>query len=152
MRATLEQLPPRYHAQVREKLAAARPKKRSLGKGAKRGKGYPGVSIHAPNVSIERVRLQLKAEKIAGWVMEFVFHPTRGWRFDFAFPGDKVALEVEGLTHKFGRHQRFQGYTEDCKKYSEAALLGWKVLRVTPQMVRRGLAIDYIKRALSIQT
>lgn len=145
LRLTLDQLPPRMQEQAREKL---RPRVKSAKPSSLATRNRRSVNIPAPNVSIERLRMQLKAEGIAGWVNEYRFHPQRGWRFDYAWPLAKVALEVEGLTHKFGRHQRFQGYTEDCKKYSEAALLGWRVLRVTPQMVRRGFAIDYIKRAL----
>lgn len=148
MRMTLDQLPPRLQEQAAEKLAAERRRKKP---GPAKGQARrPSNKIPAPNISIERLRQQLRAEKIAGWVNEFRFHPERGWRFDYAFPLLKVAIEVEGLTHKFGRHQRFQGYTEDCKKYTEASLLGWKLIRVTPQMVRHGLAIDYIKRALNV--
>lgn len=32
------------------------------------------------------------------FVREHRFHPTRRWRFDFAWPDEKVALEVEGGT------------------------------------------------------
>lgn len=36
-----------------------------------------------------------------GMVREFRFHPKRMWRFDFAWPAQKVALEFQGGT--FGR-------------------------------------------------
>lgn len=58
-------------------------------------------------------------------VGELEFHPTRGWRFDWAFPAIKLAVEVEG----FGRHQTYTGYRGDCEKYNAALLHGWRVLR-----------------------
>ena len=31
-----------------------------------------------------------------GGTPEYRFHPTRKWRFDYAWPENKIALEVEG--------------------------------------------------------
>jgi very-short-patch-repair endonuclease len=56
---------------------------------------------------------------------ELKFHPTRRWRFDFALPSQKLAIEIEGR----GRHQTVAGTRADCEKYNEAARLGWRVLR-----------------------
>lgn len=56
---------------------------------------------------------------------EHRFHPTRRWRFDFAWPACKVAVELEGR----GRHQTVAGVRADCEKYNTAALMGWTVLR-----------------------
>ena len=72
---------------------------------------------------------------------EFVFHPGRKWRFDFAWPSNMIAVEIEGR----GRHQSFGGFEADCYKYNAAALLGWRVLRYTPAMVMRGDAINDMK-------
>jgi len=66
----------------------------------------------------------------------FQFHPTRRWKFDFAFPEIHVAVEIEGLIGGVGgRHQRMAGYQGDCEKYREAAKLGWLVLRYTGQEI-----------------
>ena len=54
-------------------------------------------------------------------VREFKFHPTRRWRFDFAWPDHKVAAEVEGGTWTGGRHTRGSGFEKDCHKYNAAA-------------------------------
>ncbi len=62
---------------------------------------------------------------------EYRFHPDRKWRFDFAWPDSRLAVEIEGLTRGGGRHQRMTGYTSDCEKYREAVRLGWRVLRYT---------------------
>ena len=79
---------------------------------------------------------------------EFGFHKTRRWRFDFAWPEKKLAVEVEGGTWAGGRHVRPAGFEQDCEKYGEAAILKWSVLRVTSKMVNDGRALQMIERAL----
>ena len=76
---------------------------------------------------------------------EFMFHPDRKWRFDFAWPEQKIAVEVEGR----GRHQSFDGFLADCGKYNSAAKMGWRVLRYTPAMVRAGVAINDVMEILN---
>jgi very-short-patch-repair endonuclease len=77
---------------------------------------------------------------------EFAFHPSRKWRFDFAWPERKLAVEIEG--GRFGRHQMPGGFAGDCCKYNSAAKLGWTVLRYTTAMVTAGTAIDDMKEML----
>lgn len=79
---------------------------------------------------------------------EVLFHPTRKWRFDYAFARAMVAVEIEGGTRQGGRHSRHEGFERDCEKYNEAAILGWKVLRFTTEMVTTGTAINTVLRAL----
>jgi len=66
---------------------------------------------------------------------EVRFHPVRRWRFDFAHPSTLVAIEIEGGTWVGGRHTRPAGFHKDCEKYNTAALNGWTVFRLTPQMI-----------------
>lgn len=77
---------------------------------------------------------------------------SRGWRFDFAWPVKKVAVEVEGGT-SFGksRHSRGAGFERDCQKYNRAARDGWIVLRYSTAMVISGEAIDEVLEVLSAQ-
>lgn len=75
---------------------------------------------------------------------EFRFHPERKWRFDFAWPEQKVAVEVDGGVFSGGRHTRGMGFIRDCEKLNMACEMGWKVLRYQPgkldyQQVRRVL-------------
>ena len=80
--------------------------------------------------------------------LEFMFmYPMRKWRFDMAWPDKRLACEVEGITPEGGRHQRMRGYSEDCAKYSEAAIRHWRVIRVTSMMIKRGVALDMLERA-----
>lgn len=79
---------------------------------------------------------------------EHKFHPDRRWRFDYAWPDLKVALEVEGGIWSGGRHTRGAGYAKDMEKYSEAAILGWAVIRCTPDQLCRMMTLDMVKRAV----
>ena len=65
-------------------------------------------------------------------VKEHQFHDTRKWRFDYAFPNLKVAIEVDGAVWTLGRHNRPAGYLADMEKLNTAASMGWLVLRITP--------------------
>ena len=58
-------------------------------------------------------------------VREHRFHPVRRWRWDFALPAIKLAVEIDGR----GRHQTVQGVRNDCAKANAAVALGWRVLR-----------------------
>ena len=57
-------------------------------------------------------------------VCELPFHPTRKWRFDVAWPDQRVAIEIEGGAFIGGRHTRGIGYEKDLEKYAAALLLG----------------------------
>ncbi len=46
-------------------------------------------------------------------VAEYRFHPGRDWRFDFAIPSHRVAVEVEGGAFNGGCHIRPEGYLRD---------------------------------------
>lgn len=81
--------------------------------------------------------------------VEYPFHPSRKWRFDLAWPSSKVAVEVEGGTFIAGRHSRGRSFEADCEKYAEAAIAGWRVLRVTTDMVDDGRALGFVQRALA---
>ena len=65
------------------------------------------------------------------WEKEYKFAPKKRWRFDYALPDKKLAVEYEGVNADKSRHTSLKGYTGDCKKYNTAALLGWTVLRYT---------------------
>lgn len=78
---------------------------------------------------------------------EYKFHAERRWRFDYAWPDAKVALEVEGGVWVGGRHTSAKGFLNDIEKYNAATVLGWKVLRCTPQMLRTLATVKMIKEA-----
>jgi len=92
----------------------------------------------------------LKWNLLPGPVRELMFAPPRRWRFDFAYPERLLAIEVDGGSYVQGRHTRGSGFEKDIEKLNEAALIGWRVLRVTPAMIRDGRAIRIIKRGLEV--
>jgi very-short-patch-repair endonuclease len=92
---------------------------------------------------------QLKAAGIQGYVRELRFHPLRKWRFDFAFPDGKLAVEIEGGKWIRGRHQRPGGFQSDSEKYNEAVRLGWRVLRFTGDDLGNRKAIDAVSEMLA---
>ncbi len=77
---------------------------------------------------------------------EFKFHPTRKWKFDYAFPEQQIAVEVEGGIYGYkdksgkfksrGAHSSITGIKRDIEKYNAATVLGWKVLRLTSEQAR----------------
>lgn len=81
-------------------------------------------------------------------VRELRFHPVRRWRFDYAIPDHKIAVEVEGGVWTQGRHTRPRGFLGDMEKYNAAAALGWRVLRVTPDTLTTRATLDLIRRTI----
>ena len=72
-------------------------------------------------------------------------------RFDFAFIESKIAVEVEGNAWNVrggGSHMQ----DSDLEKYNLAALLGWRVLRFSPGMMKRDPdgCIKIVKDCLSM--
>lgn len=90
------------------------------------------------------LRKRLDAAGYTGYVQEHMFHPTRRWRFDFAWPDLKLAIEIQGGTHIGGRHTRGSSVEEDYIKFNSATVLGWSVLQVTGDQVRSGYALSVL--------
>ncbi len=82
-------------------------------------------------------------------VKEFKFHPVRKWRFDYAIPEHKIALEVEGGVWTGGRHTSSVGFMKDMEKYNTATLMGWRVFRTTPDELYRLKTLNLLKTAIS---
>lgn len=81
---------------------------------------------------------------------EYRFDANRKWRFDFAFPDSKLAVECEGAVWTNGRHTRGSGYTADIEKYNSATLQGWRVLRYHAELISSGEALNQIEIALGL--
>ena len=82
-------------------------------------------------------------------VKEHKFHPKRKWRFDYAIPEHKIALEVEGGVWTGGRHIRAQGFLGDMEKYNTATLMGWRVFRTTPDDLYKMVTINLLRQAIN---
>ena len=81
---------------------------------------------------------------------EFVFHPERKWRADFAHLESKTLIEIEGglFIKGGGRHNRAAGFIADATKYVEAFLAGWNVVRLTEAQITAPLIERLIHRVL----
>lgn len=123
----------------------------------------------------ETLALHIRAEGLPTPEREHVFAEGRRFRFDFAWPLLKLSVEVDGgvgysrcstcggtggvfphspcgscraTGRSRGRHVRPAGFERDLEKLNLATLLGWRVLRFTPRMVKSGEAIRVLKQAL----
>lgn len=99
----------------------------------------------------KQMAYQIKVAKLPKPEEEYIFHPDRKWRFDFAYPDLMIGIECEGGTwaKEAGRHNRGKGFRDDCIKYNEAALLGWRVLRFTSDLIAGGMALQVIEKAIA---
>lgn len=99
--------------------------------------------------------------KAAGWpkpFREYRFHPERKWRFDYAWEGQRniegdyilmgrmLAVEIQGGIWTGGKHGRGSGIVKDYEKLNHAQALGWKVLQLTPQQVRKGELQSWLEK------
>jgi very-short-patch-repair endonuclease len=76
----------------------------------------------------------------------------RRYIYDFAFPAQKLVVEVQGAIFKpQTAHTSGTGITRDCNKLNLATIAGWRCLQVTSNMIRDGRALYYIERALGIK-
>lgn len=115
----------------------------------------------------EAARLGLSAGKAKGrpktpppvvpWAAWGIPEPTpefrfceRKWLFDWAWCEVKVALEQDGGVWVRGRHSRGKGQIADMAKLNRAAVLGWAVLRCTPQQLESGEIMATIREALGL--
>ncbi len=81
-------------------------------------------------------------------VKEYKFHEYRKWRFDYAIPSKKIAIEVEGGVWIQGRHNRANGFLGDMEKYNTATAMGWRLLRTTPQELMTTKFIGVVKKTV----
>ena len=125
---TIADLSERYRLQIARQLAQA-----------KRPTTISREPDPAPEPKLkrefERAEVFLRAlevRRIPRPEREWKFEAKRRWRFDYAWPQMLIALEVEGGVWTGGRHTRGAGFVRDMEKYNRAAVLGWRLLRVTP--------------------
>lgn len=88
--------------------------------------------------------------KIPVPVSEWKFHPKRKWRFDFAWPDLKLAVELHGaIFSKYRSGHQASGHIRDMEKINSAVELGWKVLQYAPN-TKLGVDYQQIKRVIDL--
>lgn len=66
----------------------------------------------------------MRGAGVTGWVSNFAVGP---YEVDFAFPGPRVAIEIDG----FAFHSDPEAFQRDRKRQNALALMGWQILRFT---------------------
>jgi hypothetical protein len=94
--------------------------------------------------------VQCKALKLPEPVAELRFAPPRRWRFDWAWPEQKLALEVQGGLFSNGRHVRGAALLKEHEKLNAAAARGWRVMFTTPQDMANGNAVLLVEQGLKL--
>ena len=92
--------------------------------------------------------LQIKALGLPGPIREYQAIKGRKFRFDFAWPGHKLLVEVNGGTYTQGAHSTGRGIARDYEKANLAVLQGWRVLTFDGKVVKSGEAVEVIRQAL----
>lgn len=100
---------------------------------------------------MDLLQMHLKALGLPIPEKEWRFLTNRWWRFDYAWPLTRLAIEIEGGAWIRGRHTRGKGFLADIEKYNCASILGWSILRFTPQQIENGDAVLTVKRWFDAQ-
>jgi very-short-patch-repair endonuclease len=69
-----------------------------------------------PSAAEDALAWQLRAARLPDPVREHQFAPPRRFRWDFAWPDHRVAVEVDGGLFVNGRHSRGAGVERDMEK------------------------------------
>lgn len=110
----------------------------------------PIASTDGQNVRHDRYGLvaACRAAGIRAPEPEYRFCEGRKWRFDYAWPAYRLALEVQGgVWMRAGGHLR-GGMVRDHEKFTRAAILGWRIIYCQPRAARSLDVLRDIKDAL----
>jgi very-short-patch-repair endonuclease len=93
------------------------------------------------------LELRLEEAGITGWRTEYEFSPHgRRWKLDFAWPRERLAVEVDGSVHRIkGRFAR------DFDKHNALVLAEWALLRFSAKHIATGKATETIRAALALR-
>lgn len=75
---------------------------------------------------------------------ECMFHPKRKWRFDFALPCCKIAIEIQGGGWGAG-HSRGDVSANDREKFNAAAMLGWRIIYFIPEDIDKNRFLTILR-------
>jgi very-short-patch-repair endonuclease len=111
--------------------------------------------IHPREVDLI-VEEDLRNLKLGRVLPEYAFCPERKFRFDFAIPQIRLAVEICGglfqtrdafgrLQNLPGRHTHGAGQQKDYEKLNLALVHGWKVFQFSTADVRNGTARRFLK-------
>lgn len=102
--------------------------------------------------SEDLLAFQLRAVKAPIFERQFRITPERKFMADFYFVLGRLVVEVDGGGFVNGRHSRGTGVEKDAEKSAYIARMPARLMRVTPTQVRKGLAVEWILKALNCST
>jgi len=76
------------------------------------------------------------------------FHPIRKFEIDFAWPEQKIGVEINGAVFSGGGHARPLGIIRDYQKSNLLVQSGWRVLRFIPSEIISGKAMREVQDLL----
>jgi hypothetical protein len=106
-----------------------------------RGPRLPGRTPHPDARAARYLRLVTAICLDQNWpapLAEHRFNAERRWRFDLAWPGQWVAVEVQGGLFTQGRHTRGAALCREMEKLNDAQIRGWIVLLIQPKDITNG--------------
>lgn len=108
-------------------------------------------------MATKKPRIPLNDQFLAGWekcglegsdiTTEYQFHMFRMWRFDIAFPTQKLGIELDGFGYG---HQSVVARKRDIEKQNAATELGWKLLRYTSDHLKPAVIEETIEQVCRI--
>jgi len=107
------------------------------------------INLIIDTYKIFEISLQQSDLIPSDFIREYKFNPARKWKIDFSWPNHqpRLAVEIEGGSWmKKGGHTTGTGFNKDIEKYNCLALVGFYLLRFTPQQVESCEAIEVIER------
>ena len=95
-----------------------------------------------------RLYLSIIASNLPAPVRQAKVIEGRDYAFDFYWPQHGLLLEVNGGTWKKGAHSTGVGLRRDATKQNLAAILGFRTMIVTTDMITSGIALAMVEAAL----
>lgn len=102
------------------------------------------------NALEEMFALQCEQAGFPAPLREYAAVPGRRFRWDFAWPDQRVLVEINGGTYAHMGHSTGTGIARDYEKSNLAVLAGWKAFAFDRRMVEAGTALELISRVLGI--
>ena len=102
------------------------------------------------NALEEMFALQCEQAGLPTPLREYAAVPGRRFRWDFAWPDQRVLVELNGGTYAHMGHSTGTGIARDYEKSNLAVLAGWKAFAFDRRMVEAGTALDVTAKALGI--
>lgn len=107
----------------------------------------PAVVVERPQRTESKLEIrfaqQLATYGLINYQRNFFFLADRNFELDFAFVGPKIAVEIQGMSH------RIKGkFKADIEKRALALLAGWKVLELGGDQVRSEQGIKWLLELL----